>query len=105
VISDRDPGQRVGMAPAVLTQAWREKHSSAGCAAMLTVCLGQALLSPYRARAFARNLTVIGLPSAALLFPEYLFAASLDVRRDALLDSALSAFPFLQSIGVSSAKR
>jgi hypothetical protein len=41
---------------------------------VLTVCVGQALL------AFARNLTVIGLPSAALLFPEYLFAASLDVR-------------------------
>ena len=51
-----------------------------GGAAVVLICGAQAILSPFRARALLRNFTVIGLPSALLLYPERVFAASLDLR-------------------------
>ena len=67
---------------------------------VLALSAAQALLSPRRGRAFFRNVLLGGIPAGFVLFPEYAFSATLDMKRDALLDAATMAFPPLAMMKV-----
>lgn len=70
------------------------------CNDMHTLCMCNYIHTTHTRRAFVRNLLVVGFPSAMVLRPDLFFAASLDSRRDSLLDAALHTFPFLRHLGV-----
>ncbi len=70
------------------------------CNDIHTLCMCNYIHTTHTRRAFVRNLLVVGFPSAMVLRPDLFFAASLDSRRDSLLDAALHTFPFLRHLGV-----
>ena len=70
------------------------------CNDIHTLCMCNYMHTTHTRRAFVRNLLVVGFPSAMVLRPDLFFAASLDSRRDILLDEALHTFPFLRHLGV-----
>uniref|UniRef100_A0A7S1EJG6 Uncharacterized protein n=1 Tax=Hemiselmis andersenii TaxID=464988 RepID=A0A7S1EJG6_HEMAN len=89
----------------VLTEEWvdwgaakkiRAEHRLEVLGGVVSLAAAQSLLSPFRRRAFGRNLVVLGVPAVFVFFPDYAFAAALDWKKDAALDRALEGFPPLR---------
>mmetsp|Transcript_40653 Transcript_40653/g.95566 ORF Transcript_40653/g.95566 Transcript_40653/m.95566 type:complete len:178 (+) Transcript_40653:1-534(+) len=85
-----------GMFKGTVTQI-RDNRLALG-AALTSVILIQPYFSPYRAKALIRNVVFLGGAGFCVLCPAYALALGQSIKRDALLDSAISAFPPLQKL-------